>query len=174
MMIALALGILYVSFARAGLERVSEDEKYDNLRKVTVSFGENSCYKLPETRTLPDSPFYGLKSLRDELWINLSNEPLEKARITLLIADKKIEEAIVLSKKNGKKDLIIKTSQQAAEKLKSAKDLISKMNDKDIEVQKVSQRIEMATLAYKDIIDSFKIDDKNQQGLFKLIDTCNE
>jgi hypothetical protein len=170
----LSLGILYISFVRADLENVIKDEKSDNLRKVVVSFGDNSCYKLPETRTLPNNPLYGIKEIRNELWIKFSNKPLDKVRVTLLVADKKMEEAIVLNQKGEKKSLVIKTSQEAVEKLKSASDLISKMDNKDIEIQKVQQKIDGSTLAYKKIIDSFEIDDKNQQGLFKLIDTCND
>jgi hypothetical protein len=92
----------------------------------------------------------------------------------LLIADKKMEEAIMLNQKNGDKDLIIKTSQDAVEKLKSARDLIATMKADDIEVQKINEKINTATLAYKSIINSFKFSDQKQQGLFQLINTCNE
>ncbi|MFA5750091.1 MAG: DUF5667 domain-containing protein [Candidatus Shapirobacteria bacterium] len=180
--IVLALGILYISFIRASLEKVNDDEKYDKLRKIPISLQlenregilEKDCYKLPETRTLPDSPFYILKKLRDELWIKFSNNQLNKVKIMLLIADKKMEEAIMLNQKNSNKNLVMKTSQEAVEKLKSVEELVLNMETGDIEVQKIDQRIKTANLAYKKIIDSFELNDKNQQKLFQLIDTCNE
>jgi hypothetical protein len=180
--IVMAMGILGISFIRASLEKVIEDDNQDDLRKIPISLEienkqgllEKICYKLPETRTLPDSPFYIIKNLRDELWIKFSNDPMDKAKIALLISDKKIEEAIILNQRGNKKDLILKTSQEAVEKLKLVNDLVSKMDDKDIETQKMEQKIETATLVYKKMIDSFNIGDKNQKGLFQIINTCNE
>jgi hypothetical protein len=176
------VGVLGVSFLRASLEKVIEDENQDNLRKIPISFEiqdnlgklEKICYKLPETGILPDNPLYLLKNLRDELWVRFSTNNIDKAKIVLLIADKKMEEAITLDRVQGKSDLVIKTSQEAVKKLKLASDLVSKMNDKDIETQKIEQSIGMATLVYKKIIDNFEIDNKNQENLFKIIDTCND
>ena len=180
--IVIAVGVLGISFVRASLEKVIEDENQDNLRKIPISFDvqnkadklEKICYKLPETGILPDNPLYMLKNLRDELWIRFSTNPMDKAKIVLLIADKKMEEAIILDRVQGKSDLVIKTSQEAVKKLKLASDLVFKMNDKDIETQKIEQKIETATLIYKKIIDTFEMDNKNQKNLFKIIDTCND
>ena len=172
--IFLSFGVLYISFVRADLEKVIKDEKEGNLRKVPISLDENSCYKLPETRTLPNSLLYPLKEIRNELWIKFSSKPLDKVIITLLIADKKMGEAIVLNQKGENKELVIKTSQEAVKKLKSAKDLLSEMESGDIEVQKLDQRIKNTTMAYIKIINSFEIDSKNQPGLLKTIEMCNE
>jgi len=180
--IVLAGGILGISFVRASLEKVNQDEVQNKLRKIPISFQienktggtEKICYELPETRTLPDSPFYGLKNLRDELWVKFSPNDLERARLMLLLADKKMEEAIILNQRLGKNNLVTKTSQEAVKKLKSANDLVSAMNGKDIEVQKIEQNIETAAVVYKKLINDFEIGNKNQENLFKIINTCNE
>lgn len=99
-MLLAAFGILYVSFTRAGLDEVTNDEKYDRLRKISVSYidnnGQTICYRLPESRTLPNSPLYLIKSMRDDFWIKFSKNQTDKTRIVILMADKKIYESILL------------------------------------------------------------------------------
>jgi hypothetical protein len=181
-LILLAIVILYISLTMAGLELISQEDKSNSLRKLPISFewkndkGEIqiNCYKLPETSTLPNNPFYFLKNIRDELWIRFSKSPLDKARITLLIADKKMEEAINLEKRNKDKNLIDKTVKDAVEKLKSAGKITETLNQKDIEVDKINTRISEAKLAYKYIIESLELDNEKNNFLIKNIESCYE
>ncbi len=171
--------ILYISFTRAGLERLKENKNYDILRNVPIYFQsknelgelENHCYKLPETRTLPDSPWYLIKNIRDELWVSLTKNPLEKANILLLIADKKMEEAIKLDKK-GRENLSNETAKNSILKLEKSKKIIKPLNQKDIEVMKINNRIDEATRAYKYLITFLQLDNEVQNLFINNVEKC--
>ncbi len=170
--ILLSIIIIYISFIRAGLDRLKENRNFDTLRNLPITFQtknragefESHCYKLPETNTLPDSPWYFIKNIRDEFWINFSKDPLEKANILLLLADKKIEEAIELDKK-GKQNLANEIAKDSIVKLEKSKKIIKSLNQEDIEVKKMNNKIEEAKRAYKYLIDYLQLD-KEVQNLF--------
>jgi hypothetical protein len=171
--------ILYVSFIRAGFERLKENRNYDILRNVPISFQsknefggfENHCYKLPETNTLPDSPWYFIKSIRDEFWVNLTKNPLEKANILLLIADKKMEEAIKLDKK-GRENLANKTVKDAILKLEKSKIIVKSLEQKDVEVIKMTNTINEAENAYKYLIEFLQLDNDIQNLFINKVEKC--
>lgn len=180
-MIIFSAAILYVSFARAGLDRINGGENYDNLRNVPIYFqaknnlgvSENYCYKFPETRTLPDSPLYFIKNLRDEFWVHFSKNPLEKASILLLIADKKAEESIRLDEK-GRDYLAEKTIKNAILKLEKSKKIVKSLNQNDIEVMKMSEKIDKAVMVYKHLIDFLKLDNNIKNLLINNVEKCYE
>lgn len=173
-MVSLALTILYVSFARANLERVESDEKYDKLRKISISYqwqnesGEKefSCYKLPESNILPNNLFYFLKKIRDDLWIQFSHKPIDKAKIILLVADKKIAEAIILQGKNINNNLIDKNIKEAFKKLEMIEKIVSSLNKDDLEIQKIIQNTNRAKFFYQYVDE--------QQLLSQNIDKCDD
>lgn len=152
--VSISLVILYVSFARAGLEKVNQDEKYDQLRKILVTYNQgNECYRLPESRTLPNSPVYFLKKIRDDLWIHFTNNPVDKIRIGLIVADKKITEAIMMQRL-GKTEVEWKDNLMEAEaKMLKLRQKIADLNPKDIEVQELNDKINRANSFYEDIIE---------------------
>mgnify|MGYP000978754958 CR=1 FL=1 len=171
--------ILYISFVRAGLEIIRENRNYDKLRNVPVSFQfknklgelEYNCYNLPESRTLPDNPLYYIKNLRDEFWVILTKDSLEKANILLLIADKKLEEAIKLDKK-GKQNLANKTFKNAILKLEKSIKIVNSLNQKDIEVMKMSIKISEAEKVYKYLIDYLNLDKETQFLFTNNVEKC--
>ncbi|HOR01938.1 MAG TPA: DUF5667 domain-containing protein [Candidatus Woesebacteria bacterium] len=154
LMVAMSLIILYVSFARAGLEKVSHDERYDQLRKISIAYHQgNECYRLPESRTLPDSPFYFLKKIRDDLWIHFTNNPVDKIRIGLLVADKKMTEVIMMQRL-GKTEIEWKDNLMEAEaKILKLRQKIADLNPENIEVQELDDKINRANSFYEDIIE---------------------
>jgi hypothetical protein len=171
--------ILYVSFVRAGLERLKENKSYDILRNVPIYFqtkndlGEfqNYCYKLPETNTLPDSPLYFIKNIRDEFWVDFSKEPLEKANILLLIADKNMEEAIKLDKK-GKNNLANETVKESILKLEKSKKIVNSLNQSDIEVMKMNNKIDEAARVYKYLIEYLQLGNDVQDLFINSVEKC--
>ncbi len=164
MMVA-ALGILYVSFTRAGLEKVNEDEKYDRLRKISISYDyglekELRCYKLPESRTLPNSPVYFIKKVRDDLWIRFSRNEVDKARISLLVADKKMEEAIVMYEKHINSSLLKKNIEEASKRIEIIQNAVNTMNKNDLEVKKIKQKVDQTNWFYRYIIERISLNKK--------------
>jgi len=69
----------------------------------------NINYTLPYMgRVLPDSPFWGLKALRDKIWFGITTSHLRRAELALLFSDKRL----LMSKKlfeEGKTDVAVST-----------------------------------------------------------------
>lgn len=157
-MLLLAAGILYISFVMAGLNRVIDDEKFDRLRKIQITYisprGEENCYKLPESRLLPSNVFYFAKELRDNLWIYFSRDRIDKSRILLLVRDKKIEEVLLL-KENGANEKLIEKQinkvKEISEQLDNHMIAMGNMPEK----KEIQQRIEIADEFYRFISEKF-------------------
>jgi len=170
-MVMSAFGILYISFTRAGLEKVNDDEQYDRLRNISISYqqketGNWQCYKLPESRILSNNPIYFLKKIRDNLWIQFSRNPIDKSRITLLVADKKISETITLYKKENNNRFLKENMDEAVKKIESAQKIIDQLNQKDLEVKKIKQKIDQTNAFYQYIIERISLN--------KEISKCDE
>jgi hypothetical protein len=172
------LAVLFGSLVLSGLEIMANEKKANNLRSIPIEYVDEEdtekkvqVYKVPESRIGPDNIKYPIKKLRDTLWIELSQIPKEKSEVCLLIADKRMFEAIELIKKKKDDELIIKTLNESILHLKEAKNILSKENKKDIEISKVDLQIDQAGLAYEDIVKSFNY--KNEE-INKTIDDLEE
>ncbi|HWS49169.1 MAG TPA: DUF5667 domain-containing protein [Candidatus Methanoperedens sp.] len=146
-----SLGILMVSLSRATLEAMIRDETEDKLRVIPVIFDDKMIYKLPQTNMLPDNFMYGIKEARDWLWLKFSFNTEREAKTMLILADKRIAEAMALSK-NGKQKLSFEASKEAVNKLKYANGLVSEMKNQPIAQQQLSIQIRDAIRAYGEII----------------------
>lgn len=147
LMLVTAFGILYISFTRAGLDKVTNDEKYDRLRKISVSYiqvssGQEVCYRLPESRTLPNNSWYFLKKIRDDFWIQFSKNPLDKVRIVALMADKKVYESILMyENKNIDTSFWKKNMVEAKLRIDLARSLLNQVSRKDSEIDDLTRKI---------------------------------
>lgn len=101
----LAIVILFISFTRANLETVLQEEKEDRLRVVPIEIVTNkdngeqikSVYYLPKIKIYPTNILYPIKALRDKIWLGLTRNPCDKSKLLLLIADKQMAEDDPLS-----------------------------------------------------------------------------
>ena len=147
-----AIVILYVSFVMASLNRVVDDEKFDRLRKIEMTYinsrGEENCYKLPESRVLPNNIFYPAKELRDNLWIYFSRNKVDQLRILLLVRDKKIEEVLVMIENSSNKKLIDKQ----IIKIKEISDELD-LKLREIDDKELVQRVRIADGFYRFIYE---------------------
>ena len=158
-MLLAAMGILYISFVMASLNRVIDDEKFDRLRKIEIAYinskGENSCYKLPESRLLLSNVFYPIKELRDNLWIYFSRDKIDKLRVLLLVRDKKIGELLSLKAKAVNEKTInrqIKKIKEMSEKLNAN---LKDIDNNRIEDRELQRRGEMSNEFYEFILEKF-------------------
>lgn len=178
----LGVFILYISLTRAGLEKLIRDERRNDLRKVPIifqhsnqdNFIEEGSYKFPETSTLPNSPFYFLKKIRDELWIIFTGNSEDKVRVLMLVADKRMEEARLLNEKEGNEWLIIKTVEDSIQKMTKAKEIVESDRMNEVERNQFRQRQKQEFMAYKWVIDWLKIDSSNKEILFDKLTKSNE
>lgn len=89
----LVLGVLCITFAVTSAH-AQETEKQETKEASAPA------YMLPYPGILPDNPLYKIKVLRDKIWIAITQDPVKKARLYLLFADKKIAMAKALAQKN--------------------------------------------------------------------------
>lgn len=147
--------ILFVSVARGNLETVLNEEKADKIRVMPVEIitekenGEKikSNYYLPKIKILPTNIMYPVKLWRDKLWLKLTNEPCEKSRLLMLIADKQMAENDAIS------------SVEAAEKLIEAWEICP--NDR--------VDIEFSAKAYRQITSKMRKYDTANEKIEKFI-----
>lgn len=181
--LVLAAIILFVSFARASLITTIRREKENKLGKIPVRLltkndngGVELCfYYLPEVRTLPVSPFYKIKKIRDYFWISFCREKNEKAKMALLLADKKIAESQILFI-NGYPEMAMVTAKDGVEKLIYAGWLWDGLEKKGRVV--LGEKIYMAGLAYEKVLARAKgaadVDQKEYEQVIKQLNDWNE
>jgi len=166
LMLVAAFGILYISFARAGLDEVINDERYDRLRNVPISYqkinqGDNFCYRLPESRTLPNSPLYFFKKIRDEFWIQFSKNPVDEARIIVLVADKKVYESILMYEdKTVKVSFWQNNMKEAEKKIRLSREVANRLPKNDLEVEQLVKKINEAEDFFNYTLEQMKLGNK--------------
>lgn len=73
-------------------------------------------YYFPSPGILPDNPFWGIKVLRDKIWLAVTFDHIKRARLELLFADKRVVMGEQLMQK-GKSSLATSTTQKAEQYL---------------------------------------------------------
>lgn len=176
--------VLMVSFARAGVEKLSNENLIETLGKNEIKIplkndeGEIyfEIYKLPETGVTPDNMMYGFKSIRDYLWLSFSSG-VDKPKIMLLTADKKAAEYIKLIEKD-KNDLAIESGNEAVNKLEYAYNLSTKIDNKNVLKKQLLTQIKEAGYAYKQVFilgeSKFSLDEDKYRQLINKIDDWNK
>jgi len=179
----LAITILFVSFARASLMITIRNEKEGKLGKIPIrlltkneSGGvELYFYYLPEVRTLPISPFYKIKRIRDYLWISFCRQKNEKVKMALLLADKKIAEAQILFI-NGHAKLGISAAMDGVKKLRYADWLWDGLEENGRRT--LGEKIYRAGMAYEKVLRRAKgavdVDQEEYEQIIKQLSTWNE
>jgi hypothetical protein len=155
--------ILLVSFSRASLEIVNRDEMENTIRVEEVKMGDQIIYKLPQAGILPGNPLYIFKEARNWLWEKFSFGDERKAKILLLLADKKMAECRRLIE-NGNEELAFESGAQALDKLKYAYTVALGIKKNDsIEKRQVLSQIADASMAYEVITGELKNKSINQE-----------
>lgn len=179
----LAMTILFVSLAKASLITTIRKEKENKLRKIPIRLltknesGEVELYfyYLPEVRTLPISPLYKIKKIRDYLWISFCRQKNEKARMALLLADKKIAEAQILFI-NSYPKMAMSAAEDGVEKLMYAGWLWDGLEKNEQVV--LGGKIYRAGLAYEKVLARAKgaadVDQEKYEQIIKQLNTWNE
>lgn len=166
--LVLAFLVLYISLARGSLDLMIKDEKENELRKIPIN--SEISYKFPETRTLPTNPFYSLKKIRDYLWISFTKNQLDKCRVMMLIADKKMSEVMVMNRQDAEKQIIVGTTIEAINQLKLASEGLKKSQLNKIEKEEILSQINQAKYVYKEIIKTLKINQEEQVWLTSKVE----
>lgn len=110
LVVGLAFSILFVSLSRASLVGVRQKLGSIVYHNILITLANNTItdsdqemstktvdYNLPPVTMLPTSPFYGFKRVRDYLWLKFTFDPVIKGKLELLMADKKVSEAVKMA-----------------------------------------------------------------------------
>lgn len=178
--------ILSISLVRTSLNTVLKEENENELRTEPIEFlmpdsnglKEKISYKLPSANILPDNIFYTFKKIREDLWIKFTKTSIDKSKISLLIADKRMSESIILIKYSKMKQAL-KTFQEAMDKLKYSKEILKSYKDNKIEIEQLKEQIFRAGFAYKQILDNSKqsfekTENEKYKKMVKEIDSWNQ
>ncbi len=183
--VLLGLLILFISITRASLMVTILLEKESNLRKTPVRLLERRedgsveviSYRLPQVRTLPISPLYRIKNIRDIWWVKLCRLKKEKVIMVLLQADKKIAESRILFA-GSYPNLAFESAEKAISKLKYAAELLEEVEDDEVEKRHLNLQIYRAGLVYKKILlqveGSMDIDKERYQQIMNDLNKWNE
>jgi hypothetical protein len=169
--------ILFFSVTRAGFELMAKDNNENKLRNNLIEFSylndngekEEFSYLLPTTNTLPNSPFYGFKKVRDYLWLKFSRGELNKCKTAFLLADKKMIEGKMLMEL-GETNMAIEASQEALEKLKYTKSIIPDDEKLRVETDYIRDQVYMAGLAYESIVKKMQLSFENESTAKNLLE----
>lgn len=110
LVVGLAFSILFVSLSRAALVEMKQKLGNNVYHNILISMADNTIndsgeeaggkkidYNLPPVTMLPTSPFYGFKKIRDYIWLKLTFDPVVRGKLELLMADKKVSEAVKMA-----------------------------------------------------------------------------
>ncbi|MBP9817506.1 hypothetical protein KBC75_01965 [Candidatus Shapirobacteria bacterium] len=172
--------VLAVSLTQTTLRIMAVDEIRNNPMELTINYKdgttEQASYKFPEVNMLPDNPFYGLKRVRDWMWLLMTSKQ-NKPKVALLLADKKIAEMTELFKKD-KSELAIETGNEALDKLEYAHGLESDVSQIPDEVKRFRKQLFLAGNAYSQILndkkENFELNQVKFDELNKKINDWNK
>ncbi|MCL4384059.1 DUF5667 domain-containing protein [Patescibacteria group bacterium] len=182
--VTLAWLILFVSISRTSLAILARQNGLEKnksqliaLANPTNGTNSNGTYKLPEVSTLPTNVFYGLKVIRDYLWLTFSSSSAEKARISLFLADKKMAEMYALIK-TQQSSYALEAATGALEKLRySQRETDKIVNQPEVKAQS-TQNLAKAGVAYRQMVESLKslidLDQIKYSELTKGLDDFNQ
>lgn len=182
--VGVGIVILMISMARASWETRANNnsDKVDgnNLVDFTAVFGDGTTtagnYKLPETGMLPDEMFYGIKKIRNYIWLFFARGPA-KIKMAILLADKNAAEGGKLIEKD-KADLATDAGNEAIDKLEYAETLIDQIKVADAQIKQLHYQIFWAGYAYKEVFlgaeNSFEIDTVKYTKLINRLDDWNK
>jgi len=158
MALVFAIGILAVSVMRtAAIEGQSASQNY----KMTAPTATESVQKqevdyfLAYPGILPDHFLYPVKMIRDRIWLWLTVEPLKKAELMLLFADKRLGAGKVLIEGN-KVDLGISTLSKAEKYLQRSLTQIETIQKKDEKTRLFWEKLTTAATKHEEILVSLK------------------
>ena len=182
LLVLTGLMVLFGSLVITGLKVLANDKNHNSLRNFPIEYvelldnGEKivRIYKVPQSMVGPKDIKYPIKKLRDKLWIDLSQNPKDKAEVCLLIADKRMFEAVDLISKGEKEKIILKTLNESIKMLKEAEKTLLKENKEDIEISKIKTQIQWAGLAYEDIVKSLNYKNIKTAEIIKDLESWNQ
>src|SRR3989344_5316230 len=145
--------ISFIFFFSAVASLAQETPKEDTTS--TPSSVKPIDYALPYPGLLPDNPLYVLKAIRDRIVEILISDPIKKANFELLMADKRLNEGVLLFNKGEKNYALGETAISKGENyFEKGIDELEKAKRQGMDTISTSQRFHLASLKHREIIKS--------------------
>lgn len=127
-------------------------------------------YVLVYPGILPDSVLYPIKMIRDRLVLTLTLDPLKKAEVMLLLADKRLGAGKALIE-GGKTELGVTTVTKGEKYLVQAVDQTVKAKKEGKDASVLKEKLSKACLKHHEVIVEFiaKTTDNNRKGLEEIL-----
>ena len=164
-LLVFAMGILGASIWRTSAQSVSESYKLTTAEseeatesvqgQATEAAKEEVNYSLAYPGILPDHLLYPLKMVRDRIMLFLTTDPLKKAELYLLFADKRLEAGRMLIEKD-KLDLGLETLTKAEKYLEQAVDQEKVAQQAGKKTEDFLNRLSLATRKHEQVMLGFE------------------
>mgnify|MGYP001569583544 CR=1 FL=1 len=156
--IAFAFIVLSISVLRSSAIRPSIDVYSATPKPITKDNAQDEkveiLYVMPfPGRILPDSPFWSIKALRDKLWMQVTANPMKKAELTLLFADKRLMMAHELFKIN-KPQLAYSTLTKGEKYLEEGSVIEKEERQRGVDTKSFLYTLTTASLKHREIIEN--------------------
>jgi hypothetical protein len=123
--------------------------------QATAAAEEEVDYFLAYPGLLPDHLLYPLKMVRDRIMLFLTTDPLKKAELYLLFADKRLEAGRMLIEKN-KLDLGLETLTKAEKYLEQAVEQEKLAQQAGKKTEEFLNRLSLATRKHEQVMLGFE------------------
>ncbi|MCJ7792416.1 MAG: DUF5667 domain-containing protein [Candidatus Marinimicrobia bacterium] len=160
-----AFGILGTSIWQTVAQSASENYRVVGLGEegmgesvqgqATVAAEEEVNYSLAYPGILPDHLLYPLKMVRDRIMLFLTTDPLKKAELYLLFADKRLEAGRMLIEKD-KLDLGLETLTKAEKYLEQAVEQEKVAQQAGKKTEDFLNRLSLATRKHEQVMLGFE------------------
>lgn len=112
-------------------------------------------YYLPYPGILPDHPLYWLKMVRDRIILELTSEPVGRAKKLLFYADKRINAAKALAEGN-QPELAVATAQKAEKYLERAMTQTETAANQGLKVEELYRQLREAASKHEEVLEGIK------------------
>ncbi|MBI2029476.1 hypothetical protein HYT02_03610 [Candidatus Gottesmanbacteria bacterium] len=127
----------------------------ENVEITSPPATPSNEYILPYPGMLPDNPLYKLKVLRDKIYDFFIKDPIKKAQFKLLMADKRMNMARMLSDQKGNNSLASDTIVDAVSYYSGAVNIFLSVNPHEISTDGLGPRLKETGKAYLPIIADY-------------------
>ncbi|MBI4059178.1 hypothetical protein HY404_02975 [Candidatus Microgenomates bacterium] len=164
-----AVGVLTTSVLRATLPEYAFS-KTNSTPKPTLQVTEVEYY-LAYPGILPDHFLWPAKNLRDNLWLFLTTDPLKKAELYLVLADKRLGAALALAD-GGKENLAAPTAIEAEKYLQQAVEKETIARQKRADTGQLLDKLAIATLKHRQVLEEIysQVDEGERSDIASAID----
>ena len=150
--IILSISVLRSSIIRPSIDVYSATPKPE-LKADTQEKKIEIMYVMPfPGRILPDSPFWPIKALRDKLWMGVTTNPMRKAELSLLFADKRLMASYELFKIN-KPLLALSTLTKAGKYLEEGGVIEKNERQRGLDTKSFLFTLATASLKHREVIE---------------------